>query len=90
MADSISAFDISGSSVGTSSAVALCLTQAGNFARIEVVPNGGLLYSTSGHKKITVNVWVQPTTGWGYVGRPSANRGGTIVAKKVSNTIVRQ
>jgi hypothetical protein len=94
-------YDIPNVVVGDSSTVLLLnglshtTTGATNFARVEIVPDGTThqLYTVAGgHKYITVNVWSQSTVGWGYVGRPAANRTGntTLAPKGQPVNIIRQ
>ncbi|HYM20995.1 MAG TPA: hypothetical protein VEW28_08330 [Candidatus Kapabacteria bacterium] len=92
-------YDIPSANVGDSSAVLLVnvlshtTPGATNFARIEIVPDGTThqLYTIAGsHKYITVNVWAQPTVGWGYVSRPTANKSTTLAPKGPAMNIIRE
>ena len=82
--------------VGSDSSAIILVSAQGHFARIEIVrdPITGKLWrdtgGTSSKRYIVVNVFYQPTTGWGYVSRPGGNRGSNTLAPLVpiTNTIL--
>ncbi len=72
--------------VGSDSSAIILVSAQGHFARIEIVrdPATGKLWRDTGgassKRYIVVNVFYQPTTGWGYVSRPGGNHGSNTLA----------
>lgn len=81
---------------GSDSSAIILVSAQGHFARIEIVRDtltGKLWRDTGGassKRYIVVNVFYQPTTGWGYVSRPISNHGGNTLAPlmPITNTIL--
>lgn len=76
----MSGYDIPATGVAGSDISNILLVKAhGNYARVEIVrdPATGKLWRddvSSGKRYVIVNVYYQPTAGWGYVSRPDARR----------------